>query len=187
MERNGTGSAPSGKEPPGAPPPAPAGNVDVPTLYRSVQDLYTESEFEDEIRRVTEEFHGLIDRETAALCIAVTAGRIPLEERPYTSLGDGDHVTVSGVISRMEPLRTFTRKDGSTGRVRSLLVTQNGRDLRVSFWESRDFTDLEDREVTEGMGIRVINGRVKVDRYGTTVNVGGYTKVMFGLPDDEGA
>ena len=154
-------------------------SIDVEAIYSNLKDLFTTREFEDELARVRGEFHELIDRETAALFIAVEAGRIEPEEREIKSLRDSDQITISGTISRIDRLRTFTRKAGTSGQVQSLYVTRDDHEVRVSFWEPRDIDWLQSGEVKQGMTIKVINGRVKINNYGTTVNVGNYTKVTY--------
>ena len=154
-------------------------SVDVDTIYSNLKDLFTPGEFEQELDRVQGEFFDLIDRETAALYIAVEAGRNEIEERTLDSLNDADQVTISVTISRIDTLRTFSRKDGTSGQVQSLYVTRDGHEIRVSLWDSRDIDQLQSGDVREGMAIKVINGRVKINNYGTTVNVGNYTKVVY--------
>jgi len=56
-------------------------------------------------------------------------------------------------------------------------VSNGSHEVRVSFWENRDIERLQGGEVVEGMSMKVINGRVKINNYGTTINVGNYTKV----------
>lgn len=153
--------------------------IDVDTIYSNLNDLFSEEEFEGEITRVQQEFSELIDRDTAALFIAVEAGRIQPEEVSLRDLADSEHVTVSGKITRIDRMRTFTRKDGTSGRVQSLFVSNGSREVRVSFWENRDIERFQVGEVRIGMTIKVVNGRVKINQYGTTVNVGNYSKVTY--------
>lgn len=159
--------------------------IDVDTIYSNLKDLFSEGEFEDEILRVQREFSELIDRDTAALFIAVEAGRIQPEEVSLRDLADSEQVTISGRITRIDRIRTFTRKDGTSGRVQSLFVSNGSQEVRVSFWENRDIEHLQEGQVKEGMTIKVVNGRVKINQYGTTVNVGNYTNVTYSTQHPE--
>jgi hypothetical protein len=153
--------------------------IDIDTIYSNLHDLFDREVFEREIVRVQKEFHDLIDRSTAALFIAVQAGRIEPQERDLHSLRDSDQVTISGSISRIDSLRTFTRKDGTSGQVQSLFVERDGAEVRVSFWEGKEIDRIQIGEIRIGMTVKVINGRVKINNYGTTVNVGNFTKVTY--------
>ncbi len=153
--------------------------INIDTIYQNLKDIYTPEEFESSIERVQKEFADLIDREAAALYLAVESGQFKPRERSLSDLHDSEHVTISGRIVRIDPLKTFNRKDGTTGRVVSLFAASHDREVRISFWENRDIELILSGEVTLGKTIKVINGRVKINNYGTTVNIGSYSKVMF--------
>ena len=152
-------------------------NIDVETIYSNLQDLYSREEFENELFRIQAEFADLVDREAAALFLAVEKGRFRAEVKPLSALKDGDFVSVEGKITKVDPLRTFTRKDGSTGRVVSVHIHDEKTEVRVSFWETRDIERVLSGEIKEGMILKVVNGRVKVNDFGTTVGAGNYSVV----------
>jgi len=167
-------------------PPTSTGH-DIDALYSMVQDILSREEFHKEIRRVQKEFADLIDETAAGYVVVAEKGRLEKIKPDTVELADGGHVTVEGQITRLDRLRTFTRKDGSSGRVISLYILPEvedgeGRgkaseDVRISFWENRDIERVQAGEFREGDRITVINGRVKINNYGTTVNVGKYTEV----------
>ncbi len=151
--------------------------VDVEHVYSLLQDLYSREGFESEIKRVKKEFASLLDSETAALFLLAEKGRLRPETHHLNSLSDGEFVTVEGVVTAVEEPHEFTRRDGSTGRVVSVRISDGSGEARVSFWEPADIRRVESQEVRAGVRLRVINGRVKVNNFGTTVNVGSYSVV----------
>lgn len=149
-------------------------HIDIGTIFSSLEDIYTRDEFDLEIESVQERFANLIDEGTAALFIAVEKGRYHSETTSLDKLEDGGFVTVHGTVTRIDTLRTFSRKDGTTGRVLSIYITDDADQVRISFWENREIERIQSGEITSGMKIKIINGKVKINSYGVTINVGNY-------------
>jgi len=152
---------------------------DIEDIYSKLQDQYSREEFEREILHIQEDFGNLIDKEAAALFLAVEKGSYRSEIKSLDRLEDGEHVTVEGKITRVDPLRTFTRKNGSSGQVVSVYLDDGSANVRISFWESRDIERVLGGDFAGGSQLKVVNGRVKINRYGTTVNVGSYSVVKL--------
>ncbi len=149
-------------------------SIDMETIFSALGDIFTREEFDEEIESVEERFAYLIDKETAALFVAVEKGRYHSEITSLNELADGEFVTVQGTITRIDPMRTFSRKDGTTGRVLSIHISDGIEQVRISFWENREIERIQCGEIESGMMIRIINGKVKINYYGVTINVGNY-------------
>jgi len=152
-------------------------SVDVEHVYSMLQDIYSREEFESEIERIQDEFASLLERKTAALFLLAEKGRLQQETHSLSQLADGEFVTVEGKVVAVEKPREFTRRDGSKGKVASVRISGPTGEARVSYWEPADIERVEAGEIKKGMKLRVINGRVKVNNFGTTVNVGSYSTV----------
>lgn len=147
------------------------------TLFIRIQDQYSREEFAHEIKNIQHEFYDLIDEETGALCLLSREGRLPKDEITQTDLTDGSQATIQGRITRIDNLRTFKRKDGSSGRVISAYLDNENHSVRISFWENKDIEKVLNGDLKIGDRLSIINGKVKINNYGTTVNVGQYSIV----------
>ncbi|KON31604.1 hypothetical protein AC482_00180 [miscellaneous Crenarchaeota group-15 archaeon DG-45] len=84
-------------------------------------------------------------------------------------------VNLVGVVVDRHPVSTFTRRDGSAGKVTRLVLEEGGGRINVVLWDDK-VDELGDIEV--GTRLRLVNGsaRVRTDR-GIEVHVGWSTAV----------
>ena len=80
-------------------------------------------------------------------------------------------------ITKVDIFRTFKRRDGTTGRIQSLTFSDEKGETRLSLRESRGIERVPDEEIVVVKRFKIINGRVKINEYGTSVNVGSYSVV----------
>jgi replication factor A1 len=73
------------------------------------------------------------------------------------SLGQSD-VTLKGKVLGTEPVRTFSRDDGSEGRVANLVVGDETGRVRVTLWDER--ADRAE-EIEEGSSVEIVDGYVR--------------------------
>ncbi len=147
---------------------------------------------EAEILRLVEnkqrELGGLITPEGAAHVVANELGVNLLstlsrtEDTEIEKLVPGmKSVSVVGRIRRIYGVREFSRKDGTTGRVGSMILADATGSIRVVFW-GRDTEKLQKLE--EGMVVRLRNAYTKADLNGEPeVHVGSSTVVVAEPPD----
>jgi replication factor A1 len=78
------------------------------------------------------------------------------------SLGQSD-VTLRGKVLGTEPVRTFSRDDGSEGKVSNFVLGDETGRVRVTMWDGQAETA---EELTEGRSVEIVDGYVR-DRDGT--------------------
>lgn len=62
----------------------------------------------------------------------------PKESIPFTELEVGmPDVTIEGTVSEISPARSFTRPDGSEGRISTIRLVDNEAIVRVVFWDEQ--------------------------------------------------
>ncbi|NOZ82308.1 MAG: DUF2240 family protein [Euryarchaeota archaeon] len=147
---------------------------------------------EAEILRLVEdkqkELGGLITPEGAAHVVANELGVNLLSTLSRTEDTEIERiipgmksVSVVGRITRIYGVREFSRNDGTTGRVGSLILADSTGSIRVVFW-GRDTEKLQ--KLQEGMIVRLRNAYTKADLNGEPeVHVGSSTVVVPSPPD----
>ncbi|MDO5823530.1 OB-fold nucleic acid binding domain-containing protein [Methanobrevibacter sp.] len=89
---------------------------------------------------------------------------VPEVKQEFTPIGDVyelKDVSIKGIVSRLQDIRTFIRKtDNTEGRLRNFDVRDITGEIRVTLWG--DDTDLP---INKGDIIKVIGGDVRYDEY----------------------
>lgn len=89
---------------------------------------------------------------------------VPEVKQEFTPIGDVyelNDVSIKGIVSRLQDIRTFIRKtDNTEGRLRNFDVRDTTGEIRVTLWG--DDTDLP---INKGDIIKVIGGDVRYDEY----------------------
>lgn len=95
------------------------------------------------------------------------------------SLGQSD-ITLVGRVLAVEPVRTFSRDDGSEGRVSNLVLGDETGRVRVTMWDEQ--ADCVE-DVSEGASVEIVDGYVR-ERDGTLeVHVGSHGAIE-GIDED---
>jgi len=92
-------------------------------LYAQIKDLKTKKEFNEEINKIQKESDNLLDKDVAALLIVDELGRNKQNICKINDLKTGEDCTVFGTITNIKNTRTFSRKNGSSGRVVNLEIS----------------------------------------------------------------
>ena len=86
---------------------------------------------------------------------------ITLEFTPIADVSEQKDVSIKGIVSRLQDIKTFTRRtDNTEGKLRNFDVRVTTGEIRVTLWG--DDTDLE---IKKGDIIKVIGGDVRYDEY----------------------
>ena len=86
---------------------------------------------------------------------------VNIEFSPIADLSEQKNVSIKGIVSRLQDVRTFTRKtDGGEGKLRNFDVRDITGEIRVTVWGND--TDLP---INKGDIIKIIGGDVRYDEY----------------------
>ncbi len=86
---------------------------------------------------------------------------VNIEFLPIGDLREQKNVSIKGIVSRLQDIRTFIRKtDGKEGKLRNFDVRDMTGEIRVTVWG--DDTDLP---INKGDIIKIIGGDVRYDEY----------------------
>ena len=150
--------------------------------YTLVSDLKTEQEFEADINSRYQEYGTLFDIETIALLICDELGRNTQNMVHITDLQPGMECTLIASIQTIPSVRTFTRSNGSIGRVANLTIYDPTGVVTVVLWDE-DTQLIEERSLHEHMQIKIINGYTKQGYTGLEITVGKWSSLEI-ISDD---
>ena len=148
-------------------------------LYQKINDLKTKDEFEKEIKRVLKETDGLFDEDTAALFIVDKLGRNQENVLNISELEPNIECTVYGKVTNIQKSRSFNRKNGTSGKVVNLELSDETGSCGLALWD-KDVELVKSKKIKVGTNVKVINGYVKDGFKGIEINVG-----RFGLLEIE--
>ena len=88
---------------------------------------------------------------------------IPVPLTPLAAVGAVGIFSVTGTISRLFPVRSFTARNGTPSRVRNIILRDGDREIRIVLWGDRAAEQL-----LAGDAVTVYNARAKAGREGET-------------------
>jgi ssDNA-binding replication factor A large subunit len=103
-------------------------------LYQQIKDIKSKEEFKKEIQQLQNEYDQLLDDNTAALLIVDELGRNKQSISKINMLEPGMECTVFGRVTNYNQSRNFNRKNGSTGQVINLELTDDTGTCRLALW-----------------------------------------------------
>jgi replication factor A1 len=151
-------------------------------LYENVKDLIDKKGFDQEIEKIQKNCDFLIDEETAALFLIDKMGRNYQSISKIINLEIGKECTIFGTITNIGESRTFDRKNGSSGRVVNLELTDDTGTCILVLWD-KDVELIENNTIKDGVNIKVINGYIKNGYAGLEVNIGRWSIIEID-PED---
>ena len=140
-------------------------------LYEDIKDLITKNKFEKEIKNRKKEYDDLIDENTLALLIVDELGRNKQNVSKIADLEPGSERIVLGKILGISEPRNFKRKNGSSGRVVNLEITDGTGACGLALWD-KDVDLVKNKTIQEGTSLKVVNGYIKDGFNGLEINVG---------------
>ena len=146
--------------------------------YEQVKDLLTKQEFEERIRQRTEEFDNLLDDEALLLLIVDECGRNNENVCEIAQLKASSECSVYGKITNISDSRTFNRKNGSSGNVVNLEVTDDSGTCSLVLWD-KDVELVKNGKIKIGTNLKIINGYIKDGFNGIEINVGRYGSIQM--------
>ena len=140
-------------------------------LYQEIKDIKSKDEFEKEIDKIQEEYDRLLDEDTTALLIVDKLGRNKQNISKINDLEPGMECTIFGKITNITKSRNFNRKNGSTGQVINLELTDDTGACGLALWD-RDVELVKKKTIQKGTNVKIINGYIKDGFNGIEINVG---------------
>lgn len=121
----------------------------------------------DEINRRVEakraKLSGLISKEGALQVIAAELGiSFDNEKLKIDELLTGMRkVNFTGKVITLYPIRTFTTKDGTQGKVVNMIVADDTSNIRLVLWDTNHIELIESGQVKEGVCVEVVSGNMR--------------------------
>ena len=91
-------------------------------------------------------------------------------------LKPGIDSTIFGNVTKINQSRNFNRKNGSTGHVVNLEVTDETGSCGLALWD-KDVQLVKNKAIKRGTNIKIINGYVKEGFNGIEINVGRWSSI----------
>jgi len=140
-------------------------------LYELIKDLKTKKQFEEEIRKRKKEYDDLLDENTVALLIVDELGLNKQNISKIQELKPGLECTVYGRVTKINKSRSFTRKNGSVGKVVNLEITDDSGTCNLVLW-NKNVSLVKNKKIEKGTNVKIINGYVKDGFNALELNVG---------------
>jgi len=142
-------------------------------IYNKIKDIKTKEEFQKEINSLKKEYDDLIDEETLALLIVDNLGRNQENVCKIKEITTGTECTVIGKVTRIKQSRSFNRKNGTSGRVVNLEISDETGTCGLVLW-NRDVDLVNNKTIKKNTNLKIINGYVKDGYNGIELNLGRY-------------
>ncbi len=150
-------------------------------FYEKVQDLVTPEVFDARVDAAIAEWGGLLDRDTAAMVVVERLGRSVASFARIADLEEGMEANLRATVVGISPVRTFTRQDGTGGRVANLELRDESGFCRFALWD--DDVGLVDRgKVAVGATVRALDCYVKRTNFGLDVSRGKFGALVVEAP-----
>ena len=136
--------------------------------YEKVKDLVETKAFDVQVEAVMAEWGGLLDRDAAEMIVVERLGRNVASFARIADLDEGMEANVRGTVTGMTPIRSFTRQDGTPGRVVNLELRDESGFCRFVLWDD-DVAMVERGRVVVGSTVRALDCYVKRTNFGLDV------------------
>ena len=136
--------------------------------YEKVKDLVETKAFDVQVEAVIAEWGGLLNRDAAEMIVVERLGRNVASFARIADLDEGMEANVRGTVTGMTPIRSFTRQDGTPGRVVNLELRDESGFCRFVLWDD-DVAMVERGKVVVGSTVRALDCYVKRTNFGLDV------------------
>jgi len=145
--------------------------------YDKVRDLVSPEEFDARVEATVGEWGGLLDRDAAAMIVVERLGRSVATFSRIGDLQEGMEANVRAKIVGISPVRTFTRQDGTTGRVVNLELRDDSGFCRFPLWDE-DVALVERGKLALGKTVRALDCFVKRTNFGLELGKGKFGALL---------
>ncbi len=145
--------------------------------YEKVKDLIAPEVFDVQVDAAIEEWGGLLDRDAAAMVVVERLGRSVATFARIADLEEGMEANLRATVVGISPVRTFTRQDGSTGRVANLELRDESGFCRFALWDE-DVGLVERGKIAVASTVRALDCYVKRTNFGLDVSRGKFGAIV---------
>ena len=156
---------------------APMGRLVRRPYYETVRDRISLEAFDAKVEAAIEEWGGLLDRDAAAMLVAERLGGAVATFDRIADLEEGMEANLRASVTAVSPVRTFTRQDGSQGRVVNLELRDASGFCRMPLWDD-DVAFVERGWIAVGRTVRAIDCFVKRTNFGLEVTRGKFGSLV---------
>jgi replication factor A1 len=140
-------------------------------LYDLVKDLKSKNEFEDEIQSRFLTCNKLLNKDTIALLLVDELGRNKQVFHKISELQPNSEYTIIGIVTHIYDSKSFKRKNGTTGKVINLIISDDSASCRLVLW-NKDVERMANKKIIIGSTVKIVNGYTKNGYNGLEINVG---------------
>lgn len=145
--------------------------------YAKVKDRVTLEEFNAQVRATVEAWGGLLDQDAAAMVVVERLGGSVAVFQSIRDLEEGAEANLRATVVGLSPVRTFTRQDGTGGRVVNVELRDDTGFCRMPLWDD-DVGLVEKGRVAVGKTVRAIDCYVKRTNFGLEVSKGKFGALL---------
>ena len=147
------------------------------SYHEKVKDLLGPEAFDAQVESVVAEWAGLIDRDAAAMVVVERLGRSVASFARIADLEEGMEANLRATVVGVSPIRSFTRQDGTAGRVVNLELRDESGFCRFALWDE-DVGLVERGKVVAGATVRALDCYVKKTNFGLDVSRGKFGALL---------
>lgn len=139
--------------------------------YDKVKDKVSPEAFDAQVESAVAEWGGLLDRDTAAMLVVERLGGSVASFARIADLEEGMEANLRASVVAISPVRTFTRQDGTSGKVVNLDLRDESGFCRFALWDD-DVGQVERGRIAVGATVRALDCYVKRTNFGLDVSRG---------------
>lgn len=147
------------------------------TYYEKVKDRVSPEAFDAQVEAVISEWGSLLDRDAAAMLVVERLGGSVAAFDRIADLQEGMEANLRATVSGLSAVRTFTRQDGTEGRVVNLELRDGTGFCRMPLWDD-DVALVERGRIAVGRAVRAIDCFVKRTGFGLEVTRGKFGSLI---------
>lgn len=145
--------------------------------YEKVKDRMSPEAFDREVDETMRQWGALLDRDAAAMVVVGRHGGSVAAFQAIKDLEEGGEANLRAEVVGLSPVRTFTRQDGTSGRVVNLELRDETGFCRMPLWDE-DVALVEKGQVAVGKTVRAIDCFVKRTNFGLEVSRGRFGALL---------
>ena len=150
----------------------------ITSYYHLISDLKTLDEFKQEIIKRRQIYDDLFTDDLIAYLIIDELGRNTQQSILIKDIHPGIECSIKGTLSELSEIKSFTRKNKSSGKMRKYVITDESGSIPVILWND-DVNLLNESHMRNKSIINIINGYTKKSYHGLELNVGRWSQVII--------